>query len=76
LNTELIIELNLLINFFEKSIFLTYISSPSILHNISPKHVWASSVFSGKKNGLGQGQTKEKKKMYAIFLINEFSPSS
>jgi hypothetical protein len=43
------------------------ITSPSILHNISPKHVWASSIFSEKnKMDCINGKKKRKKKMHEI----------
>jgi hypothetical protein len=38
------------------------ITSPSILHNITPKHVWASSIFSGKKKWIAVSAKKKEKK--------------
>jgi len=59
------------------------ITSPSILHNINPKHVWASSIFSRKKKWIGSRIDKRKKRCMQYFqsmnphqVLQRFTSSS
>lgn len=53
---------------------LVPITSPSILNNISPKHVWASSIFSIKKKWIAS-RAKKRKKNDACNIFNQWVPT-